>query len=253
MADLSPQLIMVFAFGVAFVIALLVLAIKYPTPTSFQQTVFRTVLALAAAGVAALLPGLFHVEISAAANLMLRAGGALGVFAVVYFFNPARLLANTQMSDVPASPPMPSQLRDGTTTPDDLKPVLFEVWKALADLSTAGRDLWAEVSPDNVSAFSKALRTAHSRISDNALFFSEGDYQALLEALDAANFYIGGKESLLRLRGTLSQRSPQRREEIQERVAQRIAENKLWLARYGALLRQIHGRMRQGLDKVSAA
>jgi hypothetical protein len=50
--------ISIFAFGVIFVIALLLLAIFFPEPTPFQYQVFRIVLALAAAGVAALIPGL---------------------------------------------------------------------------------------------------------------------------------------------------------------------------------------------------
>jgi hypothetical protein len=119
---------------------------------------------------------------------MLRAGGALGVFAVVYFFNPARLLVNQETSSVALPPPTLSKLRDGTPIPDDLKPVFLEVWKALANLSTAGRDLWNNVSHDTIAAFAAALRAADSRVGDNALFFSEDDYGALLEALRAADF-----------------------------------------------------------------
>ncbi len=47
------QAVVAFVFGVAFVVALLVLAIKFPNPALFQYNVFRIVLALAAAGVAA--------------------------------------------------------------------------------------------------------------------------------------------------------------------------------------------------------
>jgi hypothetical protein len=79
----------VFAFGVAFIITLLVLAAKYPNPTSFQYTVFRIVLALAAAGIGAFLPGFLDVQVSTS----IRAGGALAVFIVVYFFSPAQLVA----------------------------------------------------------------------------------------------------------------------------------------------------------------
>jgi hypothetical protein len=77
-----------FAFGVIFVITLIVLAIRFPNPTDFQYVVFRIVLALAAAGIAAFIPGFLDVKIST----FLKAGGALAVFAVVYFFSPAKLV-----------------------------------------------------------------------------------------------------------------------------------------------------------------
>ncbi len=76
-----------FAFGVVFVIVILVLATSVPNPTPFQYTVFRIVLALAAGGVAAMIPGFLTVTVP---NLV-RAGGALAVFAIVYFYSPAEL------------------------------------------------------------------------------------------------------------------------------------------------------------------
>lgn len=78
-----------YAFGVAFVVALLVLAFLVPDPTPFQYIIFRVVLALAVAGVAATIPGFLEVTVSD----WLRAGGALAVFVVVYFNNPASLVA----------------------------------------------------------------------------------------------------------------------------------------------------------------
>jgi hypothetical protein len=79
-----------FAFGVAFVIAIVVLAIKLPNPTHFQYSVFRVILAIAAAGVGAMIPGFLSLSITSSAGLVVRAAGALGVFVVVYFFNPAK-------------------------------------------------------------------------------------------------------------------------------------------------------------------
>lgn len=76
-----------FAFGVVFVIVLLVLATLVPNPTPFQYTVFRIVLALAAGGVAAMIPGFLTVTVPN----FLRAGGALAVFVIVYFYSPAEL------------------------------------------------------------------------------------------------------------------------------------------------------------------
>jgi hypothetical protein len=55
-----------------------------------QFEIVRIILALAAGGVAAMIPGLLNLELTAAANLALRAGGALAVFVIVYFYSPAR-------------------------------------------------------------------------------------------------------------------------------------------------------------------
>jgi hypothetical protein len=76
-------------FGVIFVGAFLIIAARFPNPTTFQQTIFRVILALSAAGVAAMIPGFISVEIGAVQGLALRAGGAIAVFTLVYFFNPA--------------------------------------------------------------------------------------------------------------------------------------------------------------------
>jgi hypothetical protein len=79
--------ILAFVFGVIFVVVLLYAAFAVPNPTAFQYTVFRIVLALAAAGVAAMFSGFLTIQISN----WLKAGGALAVFAIVYFYAPAAL------------------------------------------------------------------------------------------------------------------------------------------------------------------
>jgi len=83
----SVERFLAFGFGIIFVVVLLILAIKFPNPTPFQYTVFRIVLALAAGGVAGMIPGFLTIEISK----WLRAGGALAVFVIVYFYSPAGL------------------------------------------------------------------------------------------------------------------------------------------------------------------
>lgn len=93
------QRLVAYSTGVVFVVALLVLAVAFPNPTPFQSNVFRIVLALAAAGFAATIPGFISIEI----GTWLRAGGALAVFAIVYFYNPAQLVAQ---------PPEPSPSPD---------------------------------------------------------------------------------------------------------------------------------------------
>ncbi|MBX9935977.1 MAG: hypothetical protein K2Y10_05240 [Burkholderiaceae bacterium] len=81
------QTILSFGFGIVFVITILVVAIFIPTPTDFQYTIFRIVLSLAAGGVVAAFPGFIEVSF----GKWLRAGGALAVFALVYFAAPAAI------------------------------------------------------------------------------------------------------------------------------------------------------------------
>jgi hypothetical protein len=84
----ANEKILAFGFGVVFIVILLLIAIFFPNPTDFQYTVFRIVLALAAGGVAAMIPGFLRVDVSN----YIRAGGALGVFVIIYFFSPAALV-----------------------------------------------------------------------------------------------------------------------------------------------------------------
>lgn len=84
-----------YGFGLVFIVVILVLAIVFPTPTQFQYTVFRIILALAAAGIAAFIPGFLQVDF----KNVVRASGAIAVFVVVYFFSPAQLaILNIQPS-----------------------------------------------------------------------------------------------------------------------------------------------------------
>src|SRR5262245_52221101 len=86
----------VFAFGVLFVGVLLTLVVAIPDPSPAQLVVFRTVLALAAGGVAAFIPGLLHVELP-----WVRAGGALAVFVLVYLYSPAELVVQPRPTPQP--------------------------------------------------------------------------------------------------------------------------------------------------------
>lgn len=60
-------------FGVAFMVALLALAIFVPNPTAFQYEVFRIVLSVGVAGFAACIPGLINVRLGG----VLQAAGPL--------------------------------------------------------------------------------------------------------------------------------------------------------------------------------
>lgn len=87
---MTPDVIAAFTFGVVFVIVLLGFSALIPRPTPFQYTVYRIVLSLAAAGVAATVPGFLNVNLDAK-GVAIRAGGALAVFVIVYFLKPAGL------------------------------------------------------------------------------------------------------------------------------------------------------------------
>jgi MFS family permease len=84
----KQQLIISFVFGVVFILLLLVVVFIHPNPSPVQYLVIRVVLALAAAGVAAILPGTISTEYPDWA----RAGGALAVFLIVFFVNPPEVL-----------------------------------------------------------------------------------------------------------------------------------------------------------------
>jgi uncharacterized protein DUF4019 len=93
---------LVFLFGVVFIVVMLVFATAYDNPTPFQVWVFITVLALAAAGVGAMIPGFFEIR----HKHIVRAGGAVGFFLVV-FFNQPILVSNVVKFTPPNTPPDP--------------------------------------------------------------------------------------------------------------------------------------------------
>lgn len=79
------QIWLSFIFGVVFICVLIAIALFKPDPSDFQYTIFRTVLALAGAGVAAVIPGFIQANV----GTWIRAGGALAVFVIIYFWIPA--------------------------------------------------------------------------------------------------------------------------------------------------------------------
>jgi hypothetical protein len=75
------QLPAIFAFGVIFLAVMLGIAIFQPNPTPFSRLIFGLVAALAGGAIAALIPGAFSIELP----VQIRAGGAIGVTALVFF------------------------------------------------------------------------------------------------------------------------------------------------------------------------
>lgn len=77
-----------FVFGVVFITALLSITVLIPDPTPTQYAIFKTILALAAAGVGGVLAGAIHVE-GSIQKWSIRAGGAIALFVIVFFFTPS--------------------------------------------------------------------------------------------------------------------------------------------------------------------
>jgi hypothetical protein len=100
-AALASDKILAFVFGVVFVGVLLAVGLLHRSPTPLGIFIFRVVLALAAAGVGAVIPGLVSVEI----DPFVRAGGAIALFVIVYWFKPADLVAQNTPPQHPAAPP----------------------------------------------------------------------------------------------------------------------------------------------------
>lgn len=74
--------------GALFICLLLALVVFIPNPSGIQADFFRIVLALSAAAVGGVFTGFIHVE-GKMAQFSIRAGGALALFFIVYFINPA--------------------------------------------------------------------------------------------------------------------------------------------------------------------
>lgn len=118
---ITAQITMAFGFGVTFVVMMVVLAIKFPHPTPFQYNIFRIVISLATAGAAAMIPGLINIELEQATGLLIRGGGALAVFVIVFFFNPAQLAVESIL-EADSNPP------ESTTSHSS---ILDSVWDSL--------------------------------------------------------------------------------------------------------------------------
>jgi len=107
--DPATQQLLAFIFGIILVFIMIVLAVAFPTPSTFQYNVFRTVLALAGGGVGAMLPGFLSVKFEPGTALLVQAGGAFAAFVLLFFFNPARLVAHNvnspRIEDPKVDPP----------------------------------------------------------------------------------------------------------------------------------------------------
>lgn len=78
---------------------MILIALNHPKPSDFAYLVFRLTLALSAAGVAAVIPGFISVKFGST----VRAGGAIAVFALVFYTNPASLVVEDE--EIVTAPP----------------------------------------------------------------------------------------------------------------------------------------------------
>jgi hypothetical protein len=104
--SLNVNYLLMFFFGAVFLLIALAFSIAFPNPTPAQGWVFVTMLALSAGGVGAMIPGSLHIEYKG----IVRAGGAIALVAMVYFFKPA-LETTTARLVRPSVSPSPVALR----------------------------------------------------------------------------------------------------------------------------------------------
>ncbi len=102
---LRADVVLAFTFGATFLATIMGVAVFVRDPSPLLITVIKITIALAAAGVSATMPGFLSFSFSPMASAALRAGGALAVFAIVFFFTPAGLIPTSYK----AAPKPPEQ------------------------------------------------------------------------------------------------------------------------------------------------
>lgn len=131
---------------IAFLIAMLVIAVLFPEVTAFQEWVFRTILSLAAGAAAAFIPGFFHLKIGQGGIFAVRAGGAIAVFAFVFYVNPPSLVSERKVF---IHEGLVKNLESHISSSDTsftliLKPERIDELRSLYIDETVGRD-WGEL------------------------------------------------------------------------------------------------------------
>jgi hypothetical protein len=104
------EILLAFTFGCVALAAVLWLAFSKDSMNDQQFEILRIVLALAGGGVGAVVPGFLDLQLNGGARFALRAGGALAVFVVLYFWSPAHwktppaesVIQNTSGTNSPA-------------------------------------------------------------------------------------------------------------------------------------------------------
>jgi hypothetical protein len=92
------QLITSIVIGGVCLVAVVVLAVLNPYPSNFQEFVFRGLLAIALAAIAAIIPGFVNLKFrarGAGSYIGIIAGGALAIFILIWLVNPPSLENDT--------------------------------------------------------------------------------------------------------------------------------------------------------------
>ena len=100
--QINTQAFLAFLFGIIFIILMLILAIAIHTPSNFQYFVFRVALSLAAAGIAAMIPGFITMDFNIGSRIAISAVGAFVIFIIVYALEPAQIVVENP-------PPSPNE------------------------------------------------------------------------------------------------------------------------------------------------
>jgi len=100
----STEVWLAFAFGIIALSVLFFVALFSSNHNALLITISRVTLSLACAGIAAVIPGFIDIDLKPSVNTAIRAGGAIAVFVLVFFFNPPGLI-----DPGPQSPANPSE------------------------------------------------------------------------------------------------------------------------------------------------
>lgn len=107
----TPEKVALFLFVIFFITVMLVIAISVPRPTDLQWRVFNIVLSLIAGAFGAVLPGALSLRIpnplnrsGEIDNSFLSAGGAIGMFVLVFLGKPQSLFSENPLLPPPPNP-----------------------------------------------------------------------------------------------------------------------------------------------------
>lgn len=101
--EIDIKTLIAFVFGAIFVVTILVFTAVVKDPSPAAVWTYRIILALAAAGVAAILPGFIDIKYKG----FVQAGGAIGVFVLILLAFPAPDAAQKKAEKAEAAAPAP--------------------------------------------------------------------------------------------------------------------------------------------------
>jgi hypothetical protein len=82
---ITVETLLSFVFGASIVIFML-----FVQPKPGMERTYRIVISLAAAGIAAVVPGMLNISAKGGKRFTIRAAGAVAVFVIVYLINPGQ-------------------------------------------------------------------------------------------------------------------------------------------------------------------